>query len=713
MIRIRADGSRDTSYGTGGEADIALPAGASLSAILQFPPEFASTNLTLALSVANSANPTEVVRLLPNGQLDPSFGNGGVVALGPFNLGFDGSFDHVVYLPGGKLALAGIDPIPTATPGVFTDIVAVARLTNTGTLDTTFGGTGVEKFSDLSGANLQAGASQKPVGLFYQPNLVRGDFQILVLSQVVGPPGMPGSVHAVLDRLNDSGSLDISLKQDGLLATGITNPTGLITLPNAQIEVTGSAGVAGTSSLALLSGDGSLVKSLPIQGGIPVTYSANDKVYLFSPGSFSATRINSDLTPDATFGRGDTANVSLPFPSPPPGAIVPAPAKAEALAVGDTVLVGSNVTLDANGAPNPGSYLVIARLRSFGTSAQPGDYNSDGIADPTAYLPSTSTFVIKSSISPGGIFTEQFGSPGVNASIPVPGNYYRSAQDDIAVYLTGPGVFAIQDPNGNTPGRLVQFGSPGFGNSIPVPGDYYGTGNDDIAVYLPATGRFAIQDPTGQTTGKYVQFGPTGLNASIPVPGDYYGTGQTDIAVYITGSGQYAIQDPTGQTPGKLVPFGVPGVGQSIPAPGDYDGSGKTELAVYIPSQQVLIYRPANGGADVKVPFGAPGVNQTLIAPGDYTGDGKTDVAAYLPGLGVFAYRSSQGGPDVYVNLGTGGSSSVIPVTAVAQFPVSKPGSAPSQAIGLFPSLLGEPDAFDFLPSMTSAKKKAGDPSTS
>ena len=115
----------------------------------------------------------------------------------------------------------------------------------------------------------------------------------------------------------------------------------------------------------------------------------------------------------------------------------------------------------------------------------------------------------------------------------------------------------------------------------------------------------------------------------------------------------------------------------------------------------------------MKVPFGAPGVNQTLIAPGDYTGDGKTDVAAYLPGLGGFAYRSSQGGLDVYVNLGTGGSSSVIPVTAVAQFPVSKPGSAPSQAIGLFPSLLGEPDAFDFLPSMTSAKKKAGDPSTS
>jgi uncharacterized delta-60 repeat protein len=698
LIKINANGTPDPNFGVNGEADVVMPAGVTAygggPTGLLVQPDGKIVVVDTAISGGNARDATVVARFLADGSPDPSFGQAGVVVLDQTNLGVGSVFLQLPALQAdGKLVLTGSSVVPSGGPLVGTQQITVARIDQAGALDPSFGTGGVVTFP----GDVPAGSSfysDNPIGLAIQP-----DGRIVVLAEQALGGGTP---RYLLGRLNPNGSVDPSLRDPGLLAYG----EGADSL---AVQADGKLIIEGNTTLARLNADGSFEKSLglPVPTSQGLAIQSDGKIDLFAANS-SVIRVTPGLTLDATFGIGGVAKVSFPRYSTPPNGPVPAPIQAEALAVGPdgrVVLAGSNFASTAMPASQqPASLLGFARLTATGTSARPGDYTGDGIADEALYDPSTGTFAVRSSTN-GLIVTEQFGSAGLNASIPVPGNYYGSGKDDLAVYLTGSGTFAIKDPSGNTPGQIVQFGSAGYGNSIPVPGDFYGTGKDDLAVYLVGPGAFAIQDPTGQTPGKIVQFGTPGLYGSIPVPGDYYGTGRTDIAVYLPQQGVWAIQDPTGKTPGQEIPFGKPGQGESIPVPGDYDGSGKTELAVYLPQSARLIYRPANGGADVTIPFGSPGTGVTLPAPGDYTGSGKTDVAAYLPALGLFAYRPANGGPDVYTQFGTVITGTAVPVTAVvppfmliAYDRVGAP-VAPS-------GVLGTPDLLDFVPTEASTLKK-------
>ena len=701
VIHINANGTRDTAFGTGGETDVALPSGSNFIGITQLLIQPGTGDVTLVVSTSTV---TEVARLLPSGSLDPSFGTNGVVNLGSNNLGSEASFVDATYQVDGKLVLAGINPVPTSTPGVFTNIVAVARLTTAGALDSTFATNGVARFFDVPSPDLQAGAYQKAIGVVIQPN----DQKIVVLSRALDPNNAANPLpYAILDRLNVNGSQDTSLAQSGILASRISGSTSLAIQPDGKLLVAGFQSPLAINVLARVNPDGTADKTLSSAIGSTIVVQPDGHIVLFFPGGFQVSRVNADLTLDATFGQGGLSTLIPPFPSYPTSGIVQPGGRANGVAVGPNnqiVLIGSNATVGIHGSPIPATDLAVVRLAATGTSARPGDYTGDGIADETVYDPSTGTFAVRSS-SNGVIITQQLGTAGLGASVPVPGNYYGTGQDDIAVYLTGPGVFAIKDPTGKTPGMVVPFGSAGKSNSIPVPGDFYGTGQDDIAVYLTGPGVFAIKDPTGKTSGRLVPFGSAGPGNSIPVPGDYYGTSQADIAVYLPSQGVWAIQDPTGKTPGKLVPFGKPGLGNSIPVPGDYDGSGKTELAVYLQETARLIYRPANGGPDVTIPFGKPGLGVTLPAPGDYDGSGKTEAAVYVPSLGLFAYRPAKGGADSSTHFfGPAITGAAVPVTAVVPsffFSSNQAGGPIGPSVAQAP-----PGWFDFVPTEASTPKK-------
>jgi uncharacterized delta-60 repeat protein len=697
---LSAEGTLDTSFGTGGTADVALPAGftafnSGASALLV---ESDGQIVVVGTVYANGPSETLVARFNADGTPDSTFGTGGVEVLDPTTLGVAGlTFRYAALQSNGQVVLAG-------------DADAL-RLTAAGALDPTFGIGGLVAIPQTPNPNSEA---QTTDGLAIQP-----DGQIVVLA--VDPIGVSAAAinaNPVLIRFNTDGSTDASLSEAGISDSGIDYPdaNGLIAEPDGQLLVLGThtVGLQGNlPALALVNSDGSLATSVPLSGlntsVISFALQPDGDVALVGyfgvpgGGTFQALRLTPGLTPDLSFGAGGFSTSSVSMTGGPSFS-----SDSIAVTPNNQIIVSGGDAYEINGAVYPPANYFVARLRSTGTPAVPGDYTGDGISDPTIYLPAYGQFAfVNSSGGPGGIIP--FGPAGPGQTIPAPGNYYGDGVEDFAAYLPAYGDYVIKDPTGKTAGINIPFGIPGPGQTIPAPGDYYGTGQDDIAVYLTGAGVFAIQDPTGATSGKFFQFGIPGPGQSIPVLGDYYGTGQDDVAVYLAQAGVWAIQDPTGKTPGELIPFGAPGLGVSIPVPGDYDGSGKTELAVYIPILGELIYRPANGGPDVTIPFGTPGNGNTLPAPGDYDGSGKTEVAAYLPNIGVFAYRSASSGSDVYKAIGVPGPGQTIPVTTVVLSPF--PGSGSSDAIEA-ESVLGEPDALDFLPSAMAKKPKPGDPPT-
>ncbi len=617
----------------------------------------------------------------------------------------------------GKIVLAGVGFLSTASPDTGTEEVAVARLNLDGSLDTSFATTGAELVSsipeaDFGNSTAMSQAYENPAGVAIQPN-----GQIVILTTYRDELGtvQPES-SAALIRLNSDGTHDTSLSQAGIQAAGVpplfagsaSGPVGLIIEPNGDFLALGGGKVA------LLDADGSLVNvaGLPNNSVTAFALLSDGDVAVVGSGGTNVARFNPNLTLDGSFGDGGIETVAVT----PPGT-GQAPFKLTAVAagpVGRIVVAGANPSFSARIGQVPPTYDVVARLTTTVTKATSGDFTGDGVSDIALYLPAYGEFAITDSSGQTAGQIVPFGIPGPGQTIPAPGNYYVTGQEDIAAYLPTFGAYAIKDPTGQTPGIDIPFGIAGPGQTIPAPGDYYGTGQDDIAVYLTASGTFAILAPN-LASGKEVQFGQAGAGNSIPVPGDYYVTGQDDIAVYLPQSAVWAIQDPSGNTNGELIPFGMPGIGNSIPVPGDYDGSGKTELAVYIPTAAAIIYRPANGGADVTIPFGTPGQGNTLPAPGDYDGSGKTEAAAYLPSLGIFAYRPAGGGADVDKSMGSPGPGQTSPVTTVVLSPF--PGSASGSGSGSpdaieIPGVMGEADPLDFLIPLTSAKKsKAADQS--
>jgi uncharacterized delta-60 repeat protein len=183
---------------------------------------------------------------------------------------------------------------------------------------------------------------------------------------------------------------------------------------------------------------------------------------------------------------------------------------------------------------------------------------------------------------------------------------------------------------------------------IAAAGDYDGDGRAEIGVYRGSEGMWYLQNlVTGAKT--YVRFG---LAGDQPVPGDYDGDGKTDVAVYRPSNGTWYVNR---SSDGQLIvmPFGL---SNDTPLPGDYDGDGKTDLAVYrLATGTWYLLQSSRGlqtikyGSDIAFPF-----------PGDYDGDGQTDICVYRPADKTWWIRAST----VPVNVTQFGSNGDLPVPA-------------------------------------------------
>jgi uncharacterized delta-60 repeat protein len=219
----------DPSFGRGGQVVRPFASGASVADIAMV-----GTRILVAGSTENDPHRIALIRLLPNGNIDQAFGDGGKTFVG-----FPGGSIQaasLAVLPNRSFVVGGtFDPNGSAPPRF-----ALARFHQDGSLDTSFGHAG------RSVANLGAGPWRLNA-LVRQPG---GS----MLAAGEGPLRQPGgsreSVFAVA-KFRPNGSLDASYGDGGRVLTSFSGPKGFAgsSADALTVDTGGRAVVAGSATL--------------------------------------------------------------------------------------------------------------------------------------------------------------------------------------------------------------------------------------------------------------------------------------------------------------------------------------------------------------------------------------------------------------------------------------------------------------------------------
>ncbi len=244
VARLNRDGSLDRTFGTGGEATITFTGADSVQGIALEGSKIVVAGNTFVGNTEEFA----VARLNANGSLDQGFGTGGEVTV---TFGQGQSFAAAGAIQANRILVAG------SAGGVAGSNYAVAALTDTGSLDSSFGSGGKVVVSFNGG-----GATSTAL----QGNKI-------VLAGSTFPPGVISDFGVV--RLNADGSLDASFGSGGKVAIPIQGEdfaSGVV-VQGDKILVAGTAtNLIGASDFAVarLNGDGSLDQTFGT-GGIVTT----------------------------------------------------------------------------------------------------------------------------------------------------------------------------------------------------------------------------------------------------------------------------------------------------------------------------------------------------------------------------------------------------------------------------------------------------------
>ena len=251
IARYEADGSLDTTFGSGGMVFTPVGTGSDYGYSVLVQPD--GKLVLVGTSYNGTDNDLALVRYNADGSLDTSFGTGGKVTT-PVGTDVDDNCNEVAIQADGKIVVAGW----TAING---NDFAVVRYNPDGSLDTTFGAGG--KVISRVGAG-----DDRIDGMTIQP-----DGKILV----VGRADMGSSYDLAMTRFDADGSLDTGFGSNGRVtldvAGGYDMAYGVVVRADGKIVVNGNAntGVTYDSFLARYNADGSLDTGFDGQGALDGT----------------------------------------------------------------------------------------------------------------------------------------------------------------------------------------------------------------------------------------------------------------------------------------------------------------------------------------------------------------------------------------------------------------------------------------------------------
>jgi uncharacterized delta-60 repeat protein len=255
-----------------------------------------------------------VVRLNPDGALDSTFGNGGIVRIEFGGCPYD--FAAAVALqPDAKIVLAGA--IFRDAQAVTSPTFALARLYADGSLDTNFNGTGKRVITfDAPG---------RPVDSVANAVALRPNGKILVVGTALA--SQTTNSDFALAQLNPDGSLDTAfgLDQTGLVQTDLStrgdSALAVALPPDGRAIVAGASASAGV--VARYDTDGRLESTTDLnlnRGGYygAVGVLSDGKILLAGAANsldgdsdFALVRLQPDLSLDTTFGNGGITTLDL------------------------------------------------------------------------------------------------------------------------------------------------------------------------------------------------------------------------------------------------------------------------------------------------------------------------------------------------------------------------------------------------------------------
>lgn len=168
LLRYDASGAPDAAFGANGHFDLSLPNSvySQLNRVAVEPDgsvvavgfTYSGFNRSSGFGPCDGCSQVVVVKLNPGGALDPSFGEGGIVRLG--------GAGNVPAMQATDLAILGDGRIlVSGTTQSYYPSFAIARLTPSGTLDPTFGQSGLVVTSVCAGdrrQRIEAGCLPKP-----------------------------------------------------------------------------------------------------------------------------------------------------------------------------------------------------------------------------------------------------------------------------------------------------------------------------------------------------------------------------------------------------------------------------------------------------------------------------------------------------------------------------------------------------------------------
>ncbi len=308
-------GDLDPSFGNGGVVTTTLPIGNFLCNAIAIQSD---VKIVAAGHDPSPGGLFVVLRHNTDGSLDSSFGNNGVVT-SSFNSSFNGPGPVGLALQSdGKMVVVGTKHISSTL-----DTIALARYTITGSIDSTFGQGGV----------VTTTIDNSP-GLFIAV-AIQSDGKIVI----GGTSYQASQENFTLVRYTITGTLDNTFGSNGVVTTSIigryTLGYGVVIQSNGKIVIAGSSGVtnvvnSGTFALARYTIAGSLdstfgnggVVTTPIgshASGDAVVVQPDDKILIvgssgdlnISTSTFALARYNPDGSLDNGFGNSGVVTTSV------------------------------------------------------------------------------------------------------------------------------------------------------------------------------------------------------------------------------------------------------------------------------------------------------------------------------------------------------------------------------------------------------------------